>query len=58
MTGKVRIDLNKAGDIYLVVEEPPDDPLSCRAQVRMRPKEARNVINQIEIAITKAGEYL
>ena len=52
MIGEVKTDWNEAGDVYLIIRD--DSPLPGHAQAIMQPKEARDLIGQIETAIMKA----
>ncbi len=53
MIGEVRADWNEAGDVYIIVND-KSSPLPGQAQAIMQPKEARDLIGQIEAAIMSA----
>ena len=53
MKGEVKTDWNEAGDVYIIVRD-ESSPLPGHAQAIMQPKEARDLIGQIETAIMKA----
>lgn len=53
MIGEIHASWNNAGDVYIISAE-DSNPLPGQAQVIMQPKEARDLISQIQTAIMKA----